>query len=106
MTALTIEQKKIQYSRQLYEYTEKQCKAARSRMSSTKAAPESHGHRKPHRADAEADGADEDGLRTPKAESKTTSELVLFQFVRGPDLHRTQQDSSLRDRINKAWRRL
>nr|GAT49741.1 predicted protein [Mycena chlorophos] len=64
MTALTLEQKKIQYSRQLYEYTEKQCNAVRSRVPLEKLPPSVRQRQAKHQGSK----ADEDELRTPRQE--------------------------------------
>lgn len=63
MTALTIEQKKMQYSRQLYAYTQSQCNAVRNRTGASKAG--SNGHRSSP-TEAGKETSSEEDLRTPK----------------------------------------
>ncbi|KAJ6574788.1 hypothetical protein B0H19DRAFT_1125765 [Mycena capillaripes] len=68
MTALTIEQKKIQYSRQLYAYTQNQCNAVRNRTAASKVA-QSGQRSSPPKSGGETE-SEEDDLRTPKPEGK------------------------------------
>jgi hypothetical protein len=66
MTALTLEQKKAQYARQLYAYTQNQCNAVRNRTAASKV-----GHYQNREASREsAPEEEEDTMPTPMPESK------------------------------------
>jgi hypothetical protein len=101
MTALTVEQKKIQYSRQLYAYTQNQCNAVRNRMAGGKVLTK--GSRTSPPSSSPETGSEEEDLRTPKPEGKGQFHTDALSLE--PDLQSTFTGVGLRKRVSKAWRR-